>query len=333
MRAAVWLLAVVGLWSAHAAEERIVLENGGSRLEIVPDAGGRVVSFRHDDSPNFIEANEAVLAGDEPLPEAEFDAKYVPLDGHIVWIAPQSAWWQRNRDKPYRVDWPPDPWWEYGRFKVVERTASAVTLDGPFSPLASLRMRKSFAVAADGSVTMDYTITNPTDAEVAGAIWSNTRVVPEAAVIVDFRGEADAEVVFQPGRKGRTPVPLEYEVIRNYVVPRHLAMRAAGKEFNGKLAVTAEGRRIAAFLDGWVFVKEADRVTPAGETAPGQRFIEVFANGRPGEAGYLELEFQGPYGVIAPGEARHFRERWRLVPDGGAAGDGERGEWLDSLRE
>ncbi len=309
----------VALGGAGAGPEIVVLRNGGARLEIVPDAGGRVIGFSREGSPNFISANPRWLAGEVEVPEPAFDAKWIQLDGHVVWVGPQSAWWQRNDDLPYRVVWPPDFWLEFGRFEVVERTESSIVLEGPFSPLAFVRVRKEYAVGADGTASMRYTITNPTDEDVAVDIWSNTRVVPEADVLVEYRGERSVKLDYEFNAK-RPADPLQYEFVGDAVRPRHREQSAAGEIFYGKLAVETEGTRIAAFADGWVFVKEAERATPEGGSAPGHTFVEVFAQRKPDGGGYLELEFHGAYGVLRPGESREFGERWRIVRDAGASG-------------
>ena len=79
----------------------------------------------------------------------------------------------------------------------------------------------------------------------------------------------------------------------------------------------ADGKRGLLFhvtRDRTVFVKRfAD--APAADRAPNQGEIEIYANAA---HTYVELENQGPYRVVGPGESMRYRVAWllRRLPDG-----------------
>jgi hypothetical protein len=78
---------------------------------------------------------------------------------------------------------------------------------------------------------------------------------------------------------------------------------------------------LAHVAQGLVFIKSFADLQPA-MAAPMESDVELYANAPDMAAGrYIELENQGPYGMIAPGASVAWTVTWylRKLPDGMAA--------------
>jgi hypothetical protein len=68
-----------------------------------------------------------------------------------------------------------------------------------------------------------------------------------------------------------------------------------------------------AQLDGDLLFLKVFPPVPADRAAPGEAEIEIYVDGK---AHFVEMEQQGPYDVLAPGESSHWQVQWlvRRVP-------------------
>lgn len=88
-----------------------------------------------------------------------------------------------------------------------------------------------------------------------------------------------------------------------------------------------------AHLDGaLLFLKQFEDVGPADQ-APGEGEIEIYVNG---DRTYVEMEVQGPYRRIEPGESLRWQVKWSLHPlppalAGSAADDRSIAKWVRRL--
>jgi hypothetical protein len=92
----------------------LYIENGGTRVGILSEVGGRIVYLSSDDSPNILKATEKFWnedSSERPIPS--FDTDWKEYNGHIVWLGPQSEWWTRQdgnmERKKSKAEWPADP--------------------------------------------------------------------------------------------------------------------------------------------------------------------------------------------------------------------------------
>ena len=75
--------------------------------------------------------------------------------------------------------------------------------------------------------------------------------------------------------------------------------------------MNADGRGwLAWFADGLLLVKKFQDLQ-AGEPAPGEAEVQVYVNR--GKS-YIELESQGAYTLLQPGERLSWTVRWYLLP-------------------
>lgn len=207
--------------------------------------------------------------------------------GSTLWTSPQSEW-----------GWPPPPEIDRGAYRA-KLEDEWVVLEGEPSPAIGIAVTKSFRMGTDGLATIRYHLVNRGSAPVRVAPWEVTRVE----------------------RKGVSFFPLG---VNTYNLPgfasvpfsraRGLAWVDHGKSFVDDRKLYADARKgwLAHAAEGVVFVKRFERA-PGGSRAPGEAEIEIYVNADPP---YVELEQQGPFSQILPGERTLWRVEWRLLPLG-----------------
>ena len=204
--------------------------------------------------------------------------------GSTFWTSPQSDW-----------NWPPVP--EYDRLAYsAEMKEASLTLTGQKSERFGMRIRKEFSVdTKSNSIVIRYTIVNESDKERKVAPWEISRV-PNGGIVF-FQAK---EAVPANNMKG---LPFTFEKGAAWYVMDQ------AKE-NRK--INADGKGWLAFCDnGLMFIKKFEDIK-AAEAAPAEAEIQIYAN--PGKT-FVEIEEQGAYSTIAPGEELSWTVRWYLVPN------------------
>ena len=292
----------------------LTLDNGKAALTIIPEIGGRVVEYRLKGRGNVLLADPAAWAKPEDIPLPAGDAPWRTFNGHIYWLSPQAQFWAHQTINPERKGgWPPDPWQIYGHFKLVEKTDSAVKLQGPPSEATGIQMTKTFTLKADGDVEVTVTASNMRKTPVAWAIWSNTRVPVQAHSYVLLGESTRMRFSFRTGQ------PLAHTYVRYKIIDGFFAyqtrsvpegfVRQSGKVFFSN----TPGDAIAAFVGDTLFVKRVP-ITPRDKLPPDQGYIELYSHIHPEQGAIVELEMHGPYTRLAPGESMAMAETWQLHP-------------------
>ena len=228
------------------------------------------------------------IAGKNLLIGPEIDPKNY---GSTFWTSPQSDW-----------GWPPIA--EIDNLPYAARVVgSTLVLTGPTSRQLGVSVTKIFTVDAEtASARIEYIVHNRGNAPCMLAPWEVSRVRVDG-------------LTFFPTGEGEyryAAVPLRTQDAAGMT---WFDYRAASIETDSKFF--ADGRRGLLFhvtSEAVLFVKRfAD--APAAERAPGQGEIEIYANAA---HTYVELENQGPYRAIAPGESLSYRVDWflRELPPG-----------------
>jgi hypothetical protein len=255
---------------------------------VVPAAQGSLFTFRFGDTVFAVDARlggrivtfslggRNILTGPAVEP-----ANY----GSTFWSSPQSDW-----------GWPPAP--------EIDSTPYAATVDGATlylrgepAPALGLGVEKTFSADRQtGTVTVKYTLKNHGSQARQAAPWEITRV---AAGGLTFFPMGQGEF-----RKGMQD--LLKPVVRDGVA--WFAYDAS--------TITADQKLFADGHEGWIahvdgdllLVKSFADTTPA-QAAPGEGEIEIYANAA---HTYVEVENQGAFVMLQPGQASTWTVRWML---------------------
>ena len=210
--------------------------------------------------------------------------------GSTFWPSPQTAW-----------GWPPLAEIDHGPYRA-ELEPAAIVMRSAINPALAVQVEKRFAAdARRAAVVFDFAIHNRGEAPTRLAPWQITRVPPGG-------------LSFFPTGAGNYP-------------PSNLAVREQGGVtwyVYDAAAITDHQKLFADGSEGWLahvdveagtlLVKTFDAVARA-EHAPGEAQIEIYAS--PAHS-YVEVEVQGAYRTIAPGDALAWRVVWlaRKLPPG-----------------
>lgn len=209
-------------------------------------------------------------------------SKWPESFGSTFWTSPQKEW-----------NWPPVQEFDKGAY-AVEMNDSTLVMTGEVSAKLRYRIRKVFAVdAVKNAVVVTYYIINESDEERKVAPWEVTRV-PNGGMLF-FDAPVDSIVP-----SGLLPFQSEYDVAwcKVDVTQSNRKINADGKGWLGYVS------------DGLLLVKHFPDLPPS-QPAPDEAEIQVYINR--GKT-YMELESQGAYTVLKPGESLEWTVEWFLRP-------------------
>ena len=208
--------------------------------------------------------------------------------GSTFWTSPQKEW-----------NWPPVT--EFDRAAYTDETGASnagksLLLTSQVARKLPFQIQKQYTPDPKGKyIRIAYTIVNKGDAERKVAPWEISRVVADESGLIFF----DAPV------EGITPaglIPFKGEAGASWYsfeqAPQNRKINSDGK---GWLAYAA---------NGLLMIKKFDDITPA-QPAPDEAEIQVYVN--QGKT-YIELESQGEYKTLAPGESLTWTVDWYLIP-------------------
>jgi hypothetical protein len=209
--------------------------------------------------------------------------------GSTFWTSPQSDW-----------GWPPPSELDRQPYEY-EFVGPSVVLTSQPSPELEVRLVKRFSIDANRrSTELVYAIENLGTAPRCFAPWEVSRVPPGGVSFFPSGKKRDGSGPFQP------LVTREIDGITWY---RHDAQ-----------SIEADQKLFADGAQGWMahlggdrlFIKTFSDISPQ-QQAPGEGEIEIYAN-----RSYLEIEQQGAYTEIKPGEVSQWTVRWylRKLPSG-----------------
>ena len=208
--------------------------------------------------------------------------------GSTFWTSPQSEW-----------NWPPVAEYDTKPF-AAEVKDNSLVLTGNKSERFGYRIRKVFtADPKDNAIVITYTIVNESGETRKVAPWEISRVPNGGVVFFDAKEATPAN-----NMKG---LPFTYEQGAAWYVM---------DEDNANRKINADGKGWLAFCDkGLLFVKTFPDIAQA-DAAPAEAEIQIYAN--PGKT-FVEIEEQGAYTTLKPGEEVDWTARWYLVPAEAAA--------------
>ena len=202
--------------------------------------------------------------------------------GSTFWTSPQVEW-----------NWPPVPEYDKQPY-TVEQTTDRLILTSQVSEKLKFRIRKEFASNPKKKCfVITYSIINEDNKERQVAPWEITRVTNDEGLIFF---DAKTEEITPTG-------VLDFK-------PAYKAVWYHTDVTNENRKINADGKGWLAFCgNGLLLVKKFDDLNPS-QPAPKEAEIQVYVNR--GKS-YIELESQGAYQTLKPGESLSMTVRWMMT--------------------
>ena len=274
-------------------DEKYVLSVQDLSMTVDAGHGGKILSFKLGEQ-EVLAQNPA--AAPQPAQPGEGQPRrrfFNPNSyGSTFWTSPQAEW-----------NWPPVPEYDNlpytaeikdGPVKVADVTIPALFLQGQVSKYG-YRVCKAFTVdPSDLAFVITYSIVNESGETRKIAPWQISRV-PNGGF-------------------------LEFDAIPEGVTPADL-MKVTFAEGLATLEVDVadQNRKINVDGKGWLNFRDKGLVLTQrfpdiaqDAAAPGEAEIQVYIDAR---KSFVEIEAQGPYTELKPGEKLDWTVRWYLAAD------------------
>ena len=274
-------------------DEKYAVSVGDITLTVDAAHGGKILSFKLGEkeviAQNPAAAPQPAPAEGQPPRRRFFNPNSY---GSTFWTSPQKEW-----------NWPPVPEYDSlpytaevkdGPVKVVDVAIPALFLTGQVSKYG-YRVCKTITVdPSDLAFVITYSIVNESGEVRKVAPWAITRVPNGGVLEFDAKPEdvtpADLmKVSFDDGM-----ATLEVDVA------------------NQNRKINVDGKGWLNFRDnGLVLTQRFPDIAPE-DAAPGEAEIQVYIDAR---KSFVEIEAQGPYTELQPGEKLDWTVRWYLATD------------------
>ena len=299
------ILAVAAVFAATALSAQTIQKLDDDKyvvsvqdLSLTVDAahGGKILSFKLGEQ-EVIAQNPAA----EPQPAQPAPAEGQPPRrrffnpnsyGSTFWTSPQAEW-----------NWPPVPEYDSlpytaeikdGPVKVVDVAIPALFLEGQVSKYG-YRICKTITVdPSDLAFIITYSIVNESGEVRKVAPWEITRV-PNGGFLE-----------FEAKPEGVTPADLMKVTFDDSKATLEVDVANQNRKIN------VDGKGWLNFRDnGHVLTQRFPDIAPE-DAAPGEAEIQVYIDAR---KSFVEIEAQGPYTELQPGEKLDWTVRWYLAED------------------
>jgi hypothetical protein len=304
---------------AHTAHP-IILANDHIEVGIAPALGGRIMLMRRPGCPNILKAAERYWQKPSRLLHAfPNHARFRGYNGHIVWVGPQSQWWQQqdvNQERKERkAGWPPDLYVDRGANTITHQSPTSLTMVGPDSPISGLRLTKSIELHENGAVSFLVEATNIRDHAISWDLWCNTRVDGFARCYVPIDHSGIQRI---GGALSERSHHMPHTVVNGFFTFTP-ATPPAGRIFRAKAFLNPTRGFIACFDQSQLLTIDF-ALAPRAAIHPEQAAVELYNCSSPRRSSaLLELECHGPYTTLAPGESMTMQQRFELLPYNGPA--------------
>ncbi len=204
--------------------------------------------------------------------------------GSTFWTAPQSDW-----------GWPPLAILDEKEYKV-ENLGDLLKMTSKPDPKSGFQIEKTWKLNANQSIQIEYLIRNISGSPKSVGPWEVTRVPCGGFAFYPSGGEGKVpESSLKPD--------LQTEEINWVSIDKNPIHE------NLKLYSTAKEGWLAYVFNGFLFVKQFPDTKPENYS-PHQGEVEIYADKN---KGYVELENQGAYQLLQPGESLLYAENWFLI--------------------
>lgn len=204
--------------------------------------------------------------------------------GSTFWTSPQAEW-----------NWPPVAEFDTRPYVVTEKDGKLIMASRIAEKLPMRIVKEFYTDPSDNSIVASYYIVNESKETRKVAPWEITRVPSKGVIFFDC--------------------PVEnIEAAQGDLIKFNSAYGLSWYQFDVAQAnrkINADGQGWLAYTyDGLLLVKKFENIAPS-QPAPGEAEIQVYVN--QGDT-YTELESQGAYTTLKPGEALRWTVKWYLVP-------------------
>ncbi|HEY7773303.1 MAG TPA: DUF4380 domain-containing protein [Marinagarivorans sp.] len=205
-----------------------------------------------------------------------------PQTGSTFWPSPQHSW-----------GWPPPPVLDSQRYEATQADGAWVFTSGSCA-MTGLVLSKVITPRKQG-FDVEYRMHNPGEKILQYAPWEITRV--------------DGGLTFYRA----TTAPLESSTLPVIALGETFwhDYSPAGPDKNLKLFANNSAGWLANANKGLLVKKTFPKIAEA-DIAPEEAEVEVYAHGDP-EHPYVEIEQQGRYGIISPGETIAWKVGWEIA--------------------
>ena len=207
--------------------------------------------------------------------------------GSTFWTSPQKEW-----------NWPPVTEFDRGAYTAQDLadTPNQLVLTSQIARKLPFQIVKQYNPDPKGKyIRVAYTIINKGDTERKVAPWEISRVVADEEGLIFF--DVPVESITPAGL-----IPFKGEAGASWY---NFETGAQDRKIN------ADGKGWLAYAaNGLLMIKKFDDLTPS-QPAPDEAEIQVYVN--QGKT-YIELESQGEYKTLAPGESLTWVVDWYLIP-------------------
>jgi hypothetical protein len=213
--------------------------------------------------------------------------------GSTFWLSPQRKW-----------PWPVSPEIDNEPYKVSMHR-NVLKMESSKDPKTGIIVTKRIYANKIGDYfALEYTITNSTDSTQQVAPWEVTRV------------HVNGLAFFPMGKGKLTGGLLPLTTKENGIIWFNYNWNKVPINGNKKLYADASEGWAAEINGRIIFVKQFP-IVPIKKIAPNEAEVELYTSPvKPGES-YVEMETQGAYEQLAPGDSLKWKVKWyiRKLPD------------------
>ena len=274
-------------------DEKYVLSVQDLSMTVDAGHGGKILSFKLGEQ-EILAQNPA--AAPQPAPQGEGQPRrrfFNPNSyGSTFWTSPQAEW-----------NWPPVPEYDNlpytaeikdGPVKVADVIIPALFLQGQVSKYG-YRVCKAFTVdPSDLAFVITYSIVNESGETRKIAPWQISRVPNGGFLEFDAKPE------------GVTPADLMKVTFAEGLATLEVDVADQNRKIN------VDGKGWLNFLDKGLVLTQRFPDIEQDAAAPGEAEIQVYIDAR---KSFVEIEAQGPYTELKPGEKLDWTVRWYLAAD------------------
>ncbi len=200
--------------------------------------------------------------------------------GSTFWPSPQSNW-----------NWPPIATYDSKPYKATTTTGGSVTLTSAEDEKYPYVFTKTFKPLGKGTFEINYSIKNIGGSDVKVAPWEITRV-------------PGGGIFFFEAPEVRPLTEMTYTTEMGWQWVKYISKERVNRK------IFADSKGWLAYADnGLLFVKQFPDIA-TGKAAPGEDEFELYFN--MGNT-YTEIENQGEYTLLHPGDSLNWRVLWTLV--------------------